>query len=50
VPFLIMQGALDDNVLPAIQKEFVKTYRAAGAIVNSRSKTQNTIEFVTVTV
>ena len=30
VPFLIMQGALDDNVLPEIQEKFVKTYRAAG--------------------
>ena len=30
VPFLIMQGALDDNVLPEVQEGFVKTYRAAG--------------------
>jgi acetyl esterase len=30
VPFLVMQGALDDNVLPEVQEEFVKTYRAAG--------------------
>jgi len=30
VPFLIMQGALDDNVLPAVQEKFVKTYKAAG--------------------
>ena len=30
VPFLIMQGALDDNVLPAMQEHFVKTYKAAG--------------------
>jgi len=30
VPFLIMQGALDDNVLPAVQERFVQTYRAAG--------------------
>ncbi len=30
VPFLIMQGALDDNVLPEVQEKFVKTYRAAG--------------------
>jgi len=30
VPFLIMQGALDDNVLPEVQEDFVKTYRAAG--------------------
>jgi len=30
VPFLIMQGALDDNVLPAVQERFAETYRAAG--------------------
>ena len=30
VPFLIMQGALDDNVLPEVQEKFVKAYRAAG--------------------
>jgi acetyl esterase/lipase len=30
VPFLIMQGALDDNVLPSMQENFVKTYQAAG--------------------
>ncbi|HEV2956828.1 MAG TPA: alpha/beta hydrolase [Xanthobacteraceae bacterium] len=30
VPFLIMQGALDDNVLPQMQEKFVETYRAAG--------------------
>jgi acetyl esterase/lipase len=30
VPFLIMQGALDDNVLPESQEKFAKTYRAAG--------------------
>jgi acetyl esterase/lipase len=30
VPFLIMQGALDDNVLPEMQERFAKTYRAAG--------------------
>jgi acetyl esterase len=29
-PLLIMQGGLDDNVLPSIQEKFVKTYRAAG--------------------
>ena len=29
-PLLIMQGALDDNVLPAAQKKFAETYRAAG--------------------
>ncbi|HZR24711.1 MAG TPA: alpha/beta hydrolase [Vicinamibacterales bacterium] len=30
VPLLIMQGELDDNVLPAVQKQFVDAYRAAG--------------------
>ncbi len=29
VPFLIMQGALDDNMLPAAQENFVKLYKAA---------------------
>jgi len=32
VPMLIMQGALDDNVLPAVQEKFAKTYRAAGGV------------------
>ena len=30
VPLLIMQGALDDNVLPAIQEQFAAVYNAAG--------------------
>lgn len=30
VPLLIMQGALDDNVLPAFQENFVRLYREAG--------------------
>ena len=30
VPLLIMQGALDDNVLPAAQEKFAATYKAAG--------------------
>ena len=29
-PLLIMQGELDDNVLPAIQEKFAASYRAAG--------------------
>src|SRR5688572_5629621 len=29
-PLLIMQGALDDNVLPSLQEKFAKTYNAAG--------------------
>ncbi len=34
VPLLIMQGALDDNVLPAFQEKFVATYKAAGGTVD----------------
>jgi dipeptidyl aminopeptidase/acylaminoacyl peptidase len=34
VPLLIMQGALDDNVLPAFQEKFVATYKAAGGSVD----------------
>jgi acetyl esterase/lipase len=29
-PLLIMQGALDDNVRPAVQEKFANAYRAAG--------------------
>ena len=29
-PLLIMQGELDDNMLPAVQEKFVATYKAAG--------------------
>jgi acetyl esterase/lipase len=29
-PLLIMQGELDDNVLPAVQKKFAAAYQAAG--------------------
>ena len=36
VPFLIMQGALDDNVLPEMQEKFAKTYRAAGGYCDYR--------------
>jgi acetyl esterase/lipase len=32
VPMLIMQGALDDNVLPALQEKFAATYQAAGGV------------------
>jgi len=34
VPLLIMQGALDDNVLPSIQEKFVATYKAAGGSID----------------
>jgi alpha-beta hydrolase superfamily lysophospholipase len=30
VPMLIMQGALDDNMRPAVQEKFATTYKAAG--------------------
>jgi acetyl esterase len=36
VPLLIMQGALDDNVLPEVQEKFVKTYRSAGGACDYR--------------
>lgn len=29
-PMLVMQGELDDNMLPAVQEKFVAAYRAAG--------------------
>jgi len=32
-PLLIMQGELDDNVLPAVQQRFAATYKAAGGDV-----------------
>lgn len=35
-PLLIMQGALDDNVLPAVQEKFARTYRAAGGVCDYR--------------
>src|SRR5580692_10658452 len=36
VPFLIMQGALDDNVLPSMQEHFAKSYIAAGGTCDYR--------------
>jgi acetyl esterase/lipase len=30
VPLLVMQGALDDNMIPSAQKKFAETYKAAG--------------------
>ncbi len=36
VPLLIMQGALDDNMLPAAQKRFADAYRAAGGDVQDQ--------------
>ena len=32
-PLLIMQGALDDNVLPSVQQKFAETFKAAGGNV-----------------
>jgi acetyl esterase len=34
VPLLVMQGALDDNMLPEVQEKFVSTYKAAGGACN----------------
>jgi acetyl esterase/lipase len=34
VPMYILQGELDDNVLPAVQERFVSTYRAAGGEID----------------
>jgi len=36
IPFLIMQGALDDNVRPAVQEKFAQTYKAAGGDIQYR--------------
>jgi len=33
VPMLIMQGALDDNMLPSIQEKFASAYKSAGGDV-----------------
>ncbi len=46
VPFLIMQGALDDNVLPAMQEKFVDSYRAAGGTCDYRLFADSTHEWV----
>ncbi len=46
VPFLIMQGALDDNVLPAMQERFAETYRAAGGQCDFRLFEDSTHEWV----
>lgn len=46
VPLLIMQGALDDNVLPAMQEKFAETYRAAGGACDYRLFADSTHEWV----
>ena len=33
-PMFVLQGKLDDNVLPALQERFVATYRAAGGDID----------------
>jgi acetyl esterase/lipase len=33
-PMFVLQGELDDNVLPAVQEHFVATYRAAGGQID----------------
>ena len=33
-PMFILQGALDDNVLPVVQERFVEAYRAAGGTID----------------
>ena len=46
VPFLIMQGALDENMLPEIQEKFVKTYKAAGGECDYRLFANSVHEWV----
>jgi acetyl esterase len=46
VPLLIMQGALDDNVLPAMQEKFAEAYRAAGGQCDYRLFEDSTHEWV----
>jgi acetyl esterase len=46
VPFLIMQGALDDNMLPEIQEKFVKAYKAAGGECDYRLFADSVHEWV----
>jgi acetyl esterase len=46
VPFLIMQGALDDNMLPEFQEKFVKTYKAAGGECDYRLFADSVHEWV----
>jgi acetyl esterase len=46
VPFLIMQGALDDNMLPEVQEKFVKAYKAAGGACDYRLFANSVHEWV----
>lgn len=45
-PLLIMQGALDDNVLPEMQEEFARAWRAAGGQCDYRLFENSTHEWV----
>ena len=45
-PLLVMQGELDDNVLPAVQEKFARTYRAAGGDVQYELFTNSVHEWV----
>lgn len=46
VPFLVMQGALDDNVLPQMQEKFARSYRAAGGACDYRLFEESVHEWV----
>lgn len=46
VPLLIMQGALDDNMLPEAQEKFAKTYKAAGGACDYRLFANSVHEWV----
>ena len=46
VPFLIMQGALDDNMLPEFQEKFATTYKAAGGECDYRLFANSVHEWV----
>jgi acetyl esterase len=46
VPFLIMQGALDDNMLPEAQEKFVSAYKAAGGECDYRLFANSVHEWV----
>src|SRR3954451_6340601 len=46
VPFLIMQGGLDDNVLPEVQEKFAKAYMAAGGDCDYRLFVNSVHEWV----
>jgi acetyl esterase len=45
-PFLIMQGALDDNVLPEVQEKFARAYKTAGGECDYRLFANSVHEWV----